>query len=490
MSRSLYGTWKRRRLGTSSALTRRELLQAAAASGAALLLSRCRSAPTAPGEGRRVIVVGAGFSGLAAAFELMNAGYDVVVLEARSRVGGRVVTFSDRVRGRVIEGGGELIGSNHATWIAYAQRFRLEFAPIAEPDDAEIRVVLGGSRLTRAESDRLFEEMDVAFTGMTQAAASVDADEPWKSPDALALDQRSTADWLASIDGSPACKQAIVAQLSNDNGVAVERQSWLGNLTAVKGGGLEKYWTESEVWRCRGGNQQLAGKLAEALGAERVRVGAVAARIEHGGPVARVRLGDDSVVEADDVVLAVPPSVWSRIEFDPQLPAALQPQMGVAVKYLAAVAARFWKESGLSAEGFSDGAIGATWEATLGQEAKGACLVAFSGGPAAQTCRSWPVGERDERYVAELEPLLPGARKNFRTARFMDWPTDPWTKGGYSFPAPGEITTAGPLLRAGVGRLHFAGEHACYAFVGYMEGALRSGVALARRLAARDGAAS
>jgi monoamine oxidase len=72
--------------------------------------------------------------------------------------------------------------------------------------------------------------------------------------------------------------------------------------------------------------------------------------------------------------------------------------------------------------------------------------------------------------------------------RFMDWPSDAWVRASYSFPAPGQVTTMGPTLREGVGgHLHFAGEHTCYAFVGYMEGALNSGVSIARRLAQRDG---
>jgi monoamine oxidase len=69
----------------------------------------------------------------------------------------------------------------------------------------------------------------------------------------------------------------------------------------------------------------------------------------------------------------------------------------------------------------------------------------------------------------------------------MDWPGDPWTLAGYSFPAPGQVTTVGPLLRKGVGNLHFCGEHTSYKFVGYMEGALNSGAALAKRIALRDG---
>jgi monoamine oxidase len=84
-------------------------------------------------------------------------------------------------------------------------------------------------------------------------------------------------------------------------------------------------------------------------------------------------------------------------------------------------------------------------------------------------------------------PNLAGALVD---SRFVDWPAEPWTLGGYSNPAPGEVTTIGPLLYAGVGdRLHFAGEHTCYKFVGYMEGALNSGASIARRLAVRDGVA-
>ncbi len=68
----------------------------------------------------------------------------------------------------------------------------------------------------------------------------------------------------------------------------------------------------------------------------------------------------------------------------------------------------------------------------------------------------------------------------------MDWIADPWTRAGYSFPAPGQVTTIGPILHRGLGRMHFAGEHCCYQFVGYMEGALHSGASLAKRIVDRD----
>lgn len=86
--------------------------------------------------------------------------------------------------------------------------------------------------------------------------------------------------------------------------------------------------------------------------------------------------------------------------------------------------------------------------------------------------------------------LYPSFKDNFVQERIMAWPRDPWTKAGYSFPAPGQVTAHGPTLYEGLGRLHFAGEHACYQFCGYMEGALYSGADLARRIAARDGVVS
>ena len=89
--------------------------------------------------------------------------------------------------------------------------------------------------------------------------------------------------------------------------------------------------------------------------------------------------------------------------------------------------------------------------------------------------------------MAALEKIYRGIRPAVVRARFMDWPGDAWTKASYSFPAPGQVVSQGPTLRQGIGRLQFAGEHTSYAFMGYMEGALESGAAAARRIAQRDG---
>ena len=122
-----------------------------------------------------MVVVGAGFSGLAAAYELSRAGYEVTVVEARNRVGGRVISFSDLVPGKNVEGGGELIGSNHPAWLAYAKQFGLQFLDVSE-EDLEAPIVLNGKKLTAEQSEQLWEEMEKAFNTIVTDAAKVDAD--------------------------------------------------------------------------------------------------------------------------------------------------------------------------------------------------------------------------------------------------------------------------------------------------------------------------
>ena len=505
MSRSLYARLHRRFAAPSRQIdiySRREMLRATVAASAGLLLSGpalfggCAPAGAGGGAkakakagGKRIVVIGAGFAGLACAHELLAAGYDVTVVEARNRVGGRVLSFADFVKGKNVEGGGELIGSNHPNWVNYAKQFGLEFLDVTEaPEDFEFPILLGGKRLSAEESGQLWEQMDEALGKMNAEADKVNADEPWLTENAAALDKKSSKDWIDSLEVSDLVKLGLTIQQAADNGQDVARQSYLGNLTQIKGGGGETYWTESEVYRCKGGNGQLGAKLAEAVGRDRMIVGlpvtAIAAR--RNGMVVTAR--DGRTIECDDVVLAVPPTTWGKIRFEPGLPKALAPQMGVNVKYLAATKGRFWQEKKLAPDSLTDTFISMTWEGTDNQPGdEGACLNCFSGGPQAEQARQIPKGERDAAYLKQLEALYPGMKENLVQTRFMDWPGDPWTLTGYSFPAPGQVTTVGPLLRKGVGHLHFAGEHCSYQFVGYMEGALHSGTALAKRLAVRDG---
>lgn len=493
MSLAIYRELARRCGATPALSSRRAVLQAAMAAAGGLLSLRPSQATAPKARLPRVAVVGAGFAGLACADELAAAGYQVTVVEARDRCGGRVQSLRDLAAGKVVEAGGELVGPNQPTWMAYAKRFQLKFVELPWNPSDTIRL---GDELLSAEAARtLWQEMRTALERLNTLAEPIDADRPWRSPQAASLDQRSLEDWIESLEVSPRCKQLISIQMTGINGLIPAWQSLLGILAIVRGGGLQKFWDETDTLHCVGGVQQLAERLAASLidrrGTDALRLSCPVHAIRRAGDQLRLSLADGSVLTADDVVLTVPPSTWNKIAFEPTLPPHLTVPMAASTKYLAIFKQAVWRERNREPNAMATGPIQLTWETTAGQGDAGPHgLVAFAGGRAADECRGWPVAEREGRFRAELERLYPGAAQAMLHGRFVDWVIDPWARGTYSFPAPGQVTTVGPLLDSGLyGHLHFAGEHASYAFVGWMEGALASGVRLARKLAERDGVA-
>lgn len=183
----------------------------------------------------RVIVVGAGFGGLACAHELASVGYDVQVFEARDRVGGRIYSLSEVIAGKNVETGGELLGSNHPHIVAYATKFGFELLPFAEDDVAPPPMILGGRKLLPEQVTAITQEIDDAVVLMTHDARVVVEDQPWDTPNAEQLDRRSTGDWIAKLDISPLAKTLFNTQFQGTNGVPTSQQSYLGNLTLVKG---------------------------------------------------------------------------------------------------------------------------------------------------------------------------------------------------------------------------------------------------------------
>lgn len=465
-----------------------------------ILAAQLESALALPSQRKRisklqpsVIVVGAGLAGLCAAYELKGMGFEVTVYEARSRVGGRVHSLHNFIRHRTMEGGAELIGANHPLWLIYRQHFDLRFTNVEDYKNSPIRV--GNRTLTFEESERLNAEMGVLLTRLTDLAETVvDPFEPWMNRNARSLDRRSLGDWLDGTVGSRLCKAAIAEQLAADNGIPAAQQSLLGVLAMIKGGGLDRYWKDTELFRCEGGSQQLAQCFEAQLNIGRTRVikNANVLTIERSKGKALLTVNGRSKPDvADYVVLAIPPSVWKTVSFsDRGLQKLLSkpPKMGSNVKYLMRLRSRFWQNYASSPNlSEEDGPVDLTWETTESEPNNMGKIgmVAFSGAAHARECAGWSPRNRRSRYVGSLKPPYPQIDREIRSDRFMNWPKEDWTYASYYFPHKGDVTRWGPLWKEGYeGWLHFAGEHTCFAFVGYMEGALSSGFRLARRLAA------
>lgn len=490
--------------------SRRAVLKTAAFAGAAAALGvgggcswmRREDDHDQSAAGKRVIVIGAGFAGLACARSLVAMGADVRVLEARDRVGGRILSFNSTpgcggefVPGRNVEGGGELIGSNHLAWQQLATELGLEMLPVSEDADLATPALWKGKPVDLARAKDLWDQLEAAHATLNAHAEPIDADQPWLSPDAHALDARSMEPWLAGLGLDELAADCVRMEFEANNGVTLARQSFLANLSMIKGGGIDKFWTDSEVFRCNGGNQLLAVRIAATLG-DRVTLSSPVSLVERtqGGGGFRVTTAGKTVHEADEVVVTVPPSVWKRIRFEPGLPADLWCQMGTNVKHLSRVNKRFWKDGpeprSQYAMAMGDSTrVCMTWEGTDAQEPTGeACLTAFSGAAAAQRALADTAADRERNYATELYALFPGYAGSKRDTRFMDWPNEQWTGASYSCPAPGQLMRSGPLLRRGGEAwnspgLRFAGEHCDPAFIGYMEGALRSGLRVASEIA-------
>jgi len=148
-----------------------------------------------------------------------------------------------------------LIGRNHLAWWSYARKFKLKLDKIRESDNPA-PVVLGGQLLSPARATMLARQMFKGERLFNDAARSVNAYEPWRTPNARKLDRISLATGLKRLDFkgikmSRMCRLAFLEQLEADNGVKASEQSWLGNLAMIKGGGLARYWRDTETHHCR-----------------------------------------------------------------------------------------------------------------------------------------------------------------------------------------------------------------------------------------------
>jgi monoamine oxidase len=243
-------------------------------------------------------------------------------------------------------------------------------------------------------------------------------------------------------------------------------------LISIKGGVLER--------RVVGGTGTIIDKLAAELG-DRVLVNAPVRRIDQRGP--RVCLTSDAgLVTADKVIVAVPPTIAGRIDYDPPLPMSRdhltqRSPMGWGMKVFAAYPAPFWREGGLN--GFvsnidPDSVLSGVFDNSP-PDGKPGVLYGLIEGNAA---REWAPRPAAERKAAVLDAfgrfLGPEAREPIDYLEH-DWARMPWIRGGATVVlAPGTWTEYGAALRAPVDRIHWAGTETAVEQWGSMNGVISS----------------
>lgn len=494
MSRSLFAKLLRTYGTPPSGAERRQFaLEQQAAYEAQFVSEQLRAMPAAPSS---VIIIGAGFAGLSAAYHLVRNGHKVTVLEAGDRSGGRVLSKRDSfATGQVIEFGAELIGANHRTWVELAIEFGLSFNVVTNDEmfeEAELTgpLIIGGRSIDRPTAERLTHNLERAFELLDTAAEIVNEKTPWDSPDAQKIDNELLGRWFYSrvkeMGLSEADAQllleALDAEFTNDNAVSWQTQSLLAVLTQIKAhGGGKRFGDFTEVYRCSAGNDVLAGKMMEKIGA---------ININFNQPVVDIVFNNDNIqvctrplrnpkqkiiYTAAYAVLATPPTTWEHITRDAGI-LDLRTQTGPAVKFMAAVADRFWIKNKIAPSGLA-GAVGMTWEGSDNQSelpGREMDLSCFAGGDFA--ARILQEGDRNAFCSKHFEQIFKGFDKSVRKRHFQSWPEEPYINTGYSFPGKGEVCSKIKYLnQAYKKRLFFAGEHTCAGYWGFMEGALKAG---------------
>jgi monoamine oxidase len=442
-----------------------------------------------------VVVVGAGLAGLVAARDAAAGGASVLVLEARDRVGGRVV--SEPLGGEEqVEMGGQWVGPTQDRVEALAEDLGLETFPTHIEGknllhlDGELRRYSG---TIPNVGPRVLADIALARRRVDKLARGVDPEAPWRTPDASRLDSQTFATWLRGGMRTRAARRLMRLAGRTVWGCEPAEMSLLHVLFYVRSaGGFDRLMdTEGGAQQDRvvGGAALLATRLAERLG-DKVVLNAPVRRIDDRGRGISVEAGEISA-RSRRAIVALPPPLRDRVTFEPPLPPlhgqlAQRMAQGWLIKCVAVYPEPFWRGEGLSGEALSDsGPATLTFDNSPPGGSPGA-LVGF-------------VGASDARRVARLAPaerrgaVLSGLARMFgprasKPERFieLDWARETWTGGGPTcYMPPGGWTACGPALRTPAGRVHWAGAETATAWAGYMDGAVRSGERAAREVLAQ-----
>lgn len=424
----------------------------------------------------------------------MAAGLDVQVVEARDRVGGRLL--STELGGAVFDIGGQWLGPGQDRMYALARELGIETFPTFH--QGKKMMDLGGKVGTYSGNVPNLHPLDLVQVGVSLQALEllrrqVDPAAPWRARWAEYLDRTSLASFAARVIPSRTVRGAFDAAVRVVFGVETSELSMLHFLSYSQAGGgfmrLVEIEDGAQRDRLRGGAQQFAQRLADELG-DRVRLAAPVRRIEHGEQGARVVLGSGDALLARFAVVAVPPNLATRIDFEPLLPAS-QAQllermpMGVTVKVLCLYDRPFWRERGLSGEVVSDAEpFSVTFDNT--DHTGVAALVGFSVAQPGRNFSALKPEERKRKALAQLSQLFGSEAASPTHYLEQDWSREVYSRGCPVASLPvGMAVGLGKHLRQPVGPLHWAGTETATEWTGYMEGAVDAGHRAADEVIAR-----
>lgn len=450
----------------------------------------------------RVVVVGAGLAGLVAGHELRRRGHEVVLLEARARPGGRVVTLREPFAdGLYAEGGAIGISESHDWSLRYVRDFDLSLEP-AFPDAARVLYLAGADRIP-VEAAPL-DAPSVALSPEERALGLGGMFAKYFGP-ALAelgtptgLDATSPA--FAAYAGT-SLEAYLTGQGASAGAVSLLR---LGLFDAY-GDGIGSYAAATALraeffnprwFRIAGGSDRLPYAIAATLSDE-IRYGAPVVRIEHDRESARVICRQGAAYEsvaADYVVCTLPFSVLRHVEIAP----VLGPEKRHAVDRLGYTSAsRVLLQASVATWGADlGGGMGLAledgvqwWDQAPWSSGARAVLQTSTTGETARRLDRLDERERLRWAIDRADATFPGTQSAVETGCSISWDDDEWARGGYSWLAPGEPVSLWPHCATPEGRIHFAGEHTS-AWPATMQGAIESGHRAALEVHAAYGGAN
>ena len=437
-------------------------------------------------SGSSVLVAGAGLAGLAAARDLAAMGANVTIVEARERVGGRVLTvrngFADHQHA---EAGADFIDEHHTATRTLAKELGLSLTRVlrggwgyARPDER------GRTRIVQRNFARGWERLAKHLSEFSDRYRL--AERRWDTPIATNMARRSVSQWLQEIGAD----EELYSTARGLRGFFLADPEELSLLALIDLFSGDDDPGPPPVYRIDGGNDRLTTALAAPLG-DRMRLGTELVAVSHRGRGVRASLKHKKLtaqLQVDYVVFAVPATLLRRIPITPALPAQQHEAIarlgyGKATKTLLQFSTRPWKAVGRPRAFGSPLAFGAVWDGNEEQRGKPGILALLAGGSASDGTRDLLAKEGVAGLVRSLDWL--GAKESELVGwQQVVWESDCWARGGYAYFDHRFDPALRDWLSRPAGPLFFAGEHTSIGSQGYMNGAIESGRRAAAEVAA------